>query len=38
MGVDLGLFNELSDSESPLTTNTLAEKSSAAPELLGMMA
>jgi demethylsterigmatocystin 6-O-methyltransferase len=35
IGVDLQIFNTLKKSEKPLTLTQLAEKSGAAPELLG---
>jgi hypothetical protein len=35
LGIDLGIFNALASNEEPLSLETLAKKSDAAPELLG---
>lgn len=37
IGVDLHIFESLTDSENPLTLSQLAENSGAAPRLLGMI-
>ena len=36
IGVDLGIFEALHESKEPLSVAALAEKTGAAPELLGM--
>jgi hypothetical protein len=37
IGVDLGIFTTVAKSEKPMTTATLAEKSGAAPDLMGVL-
>lgn len=37
IGVDLGIFDALNETKEPLSVVTLAEKTGAAPELLGML-
>jgi demethylsterigmatocystin 6-O-methyltransferase len=35
VGVDVGIFEALNESKEPLSVTTLAQKTGAAPELLG---